>query len=141
MYATYEFYKDTYGGAVSEEDFPRMVIKASAYLDYYTMGKVKMVSDSESVKVACCALVDKYFEIEFMSTAAQKNASDVASAGKKSESVGSYSVTYQTADELKAMEQNLKAELAEICRIYLAGTNLLYRGGCRDVCTSYCNGL
>ena len=141
MYATYEFYKETYGGAVSEGDFLRLGLKATAFLDYYTMGKAKNNSDMESVRLAFCALVDKYSEIEAMSLAAQKSVSEAASVGKKSESVGSYSVTYQTSDELKAIERNLKEELAEICRMYLAGTNLLYRGGCRDVCTSYCNGL
>ena len=141
MYATYEFYKESYGGAVSEGDFIRLGVKATAFLDYYTMGKAKNNSDMESVRLAFCALVDKYSEIEGVSLSAQKSVSGVSSVGKKSESVGSYSVTYQTADEFKAMERNLKAELAEICRMYLAGTNLLYRGGCRNVCTSYCNGL
>lgn len=141
MYATYEFYKETYGGTVSDGDFTRLGVKATAFLDYYTMGKVKDNSEMEAVKLAFCALVDKYSEIEAVSLSAQKSVSEAASVGKKSESVGSYSVTYQTSDEFKAMERNLKSELAEICRMYLAGTNLLYRGGCRNVCTSYCNGL
>lgn len=141
MYATYEFYKNTYGGSVSEADFPRLAVKASVYLDYYTMGKAKGSADMEAVQMACCALVDKYSELESISVSAQKRVSEAASVGKKSESVGSYSVTYQTADEFKGMEQNLKADIAEICRIYLAGTNLLYRGGCRYVCSAHRHGL
>lgn len=141
MYATFEFYKNNYGGSVSEESFRHLAVKASVYLDYYTMGKAKNNADSDAVKTACCALVDKYSEIESISASAQKSASEAVSAGKKSESIGSYSVTYQTAEEFKAMEQNAKAELAEICRIYLAGTNLLYRGGCRYVCSAYRHGL
>lgn len=141
MYADYDFYTTHYHGTVNEFDFPRLSVKASAFLDYYTMGKAKFNSELEPLKMACCALVDKYAEIESLSAASKKSVSDAVSVGKKSESVGSYSVTYQTADEFRAQEQALKAELSEIARMYLAGTNLLYRGGCRNVCPSHCNCL
>ena len=141
MYADYAYYTDQYHGTVGAADFPRLAVKASAFLDYYTMGKAKANSELEALKMACCALVDKYAEIEVLSAAAKKSVSDAVSVGKKSESVGSYSVTYQTADEFRAMEQQSRADLAEIARMYLAGTNLLYRGGCRNVCSTHCNGL
>lgn len=141
MYADYDFYTTQYHGTVDEMDFPRLSVRASSFLDYYTMGKAKSNSDLEALKMACCALVDKYAEIESLSVASKKSVSDAVSVGKKSESVGSYSVTYQTADEFRAQEQALKAELSEIARMYLAGTNLLYRGGCRNVCPSHCNCL
>lgn len=124
MYADYKFYSEQYHGTVGESDFPRLAVKAAAFLDYYTMGRVKSDPELDAVKMASCALVDKYSEIE----------QNAAQTGKKSESVGSYSVTYQTAQEIKA-------ELADIARMYLAGTNLLYRGGCRNVCTAHGNRL
>ena len=124
MYADYKFYSEQYHGTVGESDYPRLAVKAAAFLDYYTMGRAKATPDLDAVKMASCALVDKYSEIE----------QNAAHTGKKSESVGSYSVTYQTAQEIKA-------ELADIARMYFAGTNLLYRGGCRNVCTAYGNRL
>ena len=39
-YADYTYYTDTFlGTAVKESDFPRLALRASSYLDYYTMGK------------------------------------------------------------------------------------------------------
>ena len=38
-YADYTYYAGIYMGSVSEEDFPRLAVRASSFLDYYTMGK------------------------------------------------------------------------------------------------------
>ena len=146
MYATYDFYRDTYGGAlVSETEFSGLAVKASAYLDYYTMGKTKANADMEAVKLACCALVDKYFEIDTLLAKAKESVSAAVSGGKKSETVGSYSVTYTGAEETAKFAHSyaaeLQNELPKIVQMYLAGTNLLYRGGCRNVCSAHCNGL
>lgn len=146
MYATYEFYRDTYGGTlVSENEFTGLAVKASAYLDYYTMGKAKIHANMEAIKLACCALVDKYSEIDILLAKSKESVSDAVSGGKKSESVGSYSVTYTGAEEIAKFAQSyaaeLKNELPQIVQSYLAGTGLLYRGGCRYVCSAHCNGL
>lgn len=141
MYADYEFYTSQYRGNVKEPLFSSMVIRASSFLDYYTMGKAKANAGLYELKMACCALVDKYAEIEALSLAAQESLSGGASYGKVSESVGSYSVTYQTPSDFRSQQKELKAELAEIARMYLAGTNLLYRGGCNHVCSPYRNHL
>ena len=141
MYADYNYYTTVYYGTVDESAFPRLATRASAYLDYFTMGKAKGSPEMDALKAACCALVDRYAEIEEVSAAARKNATAANSGGVKSESVGSYSVTYQTADEYRAMERELTAGLADIARMYLAGTDLLYRGGCRNVCTAHRNRL
>ena len=142
IYADYTFYKSGYHGTeIDEVAFPSLAARASAFLDYFTLGKSRLNEDMEAVKMACCALAEKYSEIESLSVAAKKSVAESISSGKKSESVGSYSVTYQTAGELKDMVSVAKSELAEICRFYLAGTNLLYRGGCGSVHTSYCNRL
>lgn len=141
MYADYTFYKDKYHGGLDELEYKGLAEKSSAYLDYYTMGKAKYNKDLEALKMACCALSDKYKEIEELSSAYKKISSDAVSVGKKSETVGSYSVTYLSASEFKGEMATLNSERAEIAKMYLAGTNLLYRGGCRDVCTSYCNRL
>lgn len=134
IYADFEYYRDIYGGTlVLEENYHGLSVRASAYLDYYTLGKAKNNADLEAVKMACCALVDKYSEIDTMALKARESAYDVVSGAKKSESVGSYSVTYQGADDLanfaKDYSEKLKSELPEVVRTYLMGTNLLYRGG------------
>lgn len=63
-YADYTYYSGTYMGAVSENDFPRLVVRASSFLDYYTRNKAKERADLDAVKMCCCALVDKYAVIE-----------------------------------------------------------------------------
>ena len=136
MYADYEYYTSQYMGTVKESMFTTAAIRASAFLDYYTMGKAKKNADSDALKMACCALVDKYAALEELS-----EASRVTEAGKKSESVGSYSVTYQTKDEILALQKALKEELPETARMYLAGTDMLYRGGCSHVCSAHRNRL
>ena len=40
-YADFEFYSGCYYGSVSEEDFQRLVVRASSFLDYYTQNRVK----------------------------------------------------------------------------------------------------
>ena len=63
-YADYTYYSGTYMGAVSENDFPRLVVRASSFLDYYTQNRAKDNAELDAVKMCCCALVDKYQLIE-----------------------------------------------------------------------------
>lgn len=44
MYATYTFYTDTYlGSALTEQEFARAATRADAFINYYTMGKAKVL--------------------------------------------------------------------------------------------------
>lgn len=137
-YADFEYYSGTYMGAVSEEDFPRLAVRASSFLDYYTRNKAADNATLDAVKMCCCALVDKYAVIEAAQALAQKNLANAAvgDAEVKSETVGGYSRTLATGGEsaLSALNatDGAKKLLAETCREYLAHTGLLYRGGgCR----------
>ena len=50
-YADYAYYTDNYGGrAVTQEDFPRLAAKASAYLDNITFGRAAENADDERLK-------------------------------------------------------------------------------------------
>ena len=41
-YADYAYYTDSYhGSAVAEQEWPRLSIQASAYLDMITMGRIQ----------------------------------------------------------------------------------------------------
>lgn len=134
-YADFEYYSGTYMGTVSEEDFPRLAVRASFFIDYYTRNKAADNADLEAVKMCCCALVDKYAVIEAAQALAVKNLANAAAndAEVKSETVGSYSRTLATGSEsaLSALNatDGAKKLLAETCMEYLAHTGLLYRGG------------
>lgn len=138
VYADYTYYSGTYMGAVSEEDFPRLAVRASSFLDYYTRNKAADNAELDAVKMCCCALVDKYAVIEAAQALAVKNLANAAAndAEVKSETVGGYSRTIATGSEsaLSALNttDGVKKLLAETCMEYLAHTGLLYRGGgCR----------
>lgn len=134
-YADYTYYSGNYMGTVSEEDFPRLAVRASSFLDYYTLNKAEDNADLDAVKMCCCALVDKYAVIEAAQALAVKNLANAAAndAEVKSETVGSYSRTLATGGESALAALNAtdgaKKLLAETCREYLAHTGLLYRGG------------
>lgn len=133
VYADYSFYKNSFlGSAISEADFPRLALRASQFLDYYTLGKSRNNSGLENLKMACCAIAEKYQVVEKAQKAVEESLTD--GGNLKSESVGSYSVSYQTASE-KAKGANQAVIDAQngvvaTARQYLVGTGLLYRGGC-----------
>lgn len=139
-YANYEFYTNQFfGDSISGTDFPRLAMRASYFLDYYTMGKAKKNPDAQELKMACCAVAEQYKTIE----AAKKAVSDsIGGAGvKKSETVGSYSVSYADGEEnAKSVISDASTSLVNAARLYLAGTGLLYRGGC-NVCAPCCDCL
>ena len=135
VYADYTYYSGNYMGTVSEEDFPRLAVRASSFLDYYTRNRSADNADLDAVKMCCCALVDKYEVIEATQALAMKNLANASAndAEVKSETVGSYSRTLATGGEsaLSALNATVGAKklLAETCMEYLAHTGLLYRGG------------
>lgn len=137
IYADYSYYAGTYMGAVSEEEFPRLAVRASSFLDYFTQNRAKDNADLDAVKMCCCALVDKYYVIEAANALATKRLMDAAvtDAEVKSETVGSYSRTLSSGSESALAALNTgdgaKKLLADTCREYLAHTGLLYRGGAR----------
>ena len=140
VYADYTYYSGNYMGTVSEEDFPRLAVRASSFLDYYTRNMAADNADLDAVKMCCCALVDKYAVLEAAQALAMKNLANAAAndAEVKSETVGSYSRTLATGGEsaLSALNatDGAKKLLEETCMEYLAHTGLLYRGGGR-ICT------
>lgn len=133
VYADYTFYANSFlGSAISEADFPRLALRASQFLDYYTMGKAKNYPELENLKMACCAIAEKYQIVEKAQKIASESLEDTGNL--KSESVGSYSVSYQTASE-KAQGANqtvidAQSGVVATARQYLVGTGLLYRGRC-----------
>lgn len=130
-YIDYDFYKESYGGtSVPQNSFLRFSIKASAYIDKITFGRIpKMyITDStdegynvpDEVKFAVCAVIDIDKKIE--------DDGGVIS----SESEGNHSVTY--VDGISTMSEEKK--INEAATLFLNGTGLLYKGFIKGVDTA-----
>lgn len=140
-YADYEYYTTTYlGTAIKKDDFPRLALRASSFLDYYTQGRAAQNSDLDALKMACCAVAEQYQSIDTAQVLAQKSLSaSLESDGElQSQTVGSWSKTYRSggdsAQQALSSVQTAQAALGALAQQYLAGTGLLYRGrGCSCV--------
>lgn len=147
-YADYEYYTTTYlGTAIDEANFPRLALRASTFLDYYTQGRAAQNSDLDALKMACCAIAEQYQYIDTAQALAQKSlTASLESDGElQSQTVGSWSKTYRSggdsAQQALSSVQTAQASLGAIAQQYLSGTGLLYRGrGCCCV-PSCCDAL
>ena len=136
VYADYDFYRNEYfGRAIPAEDFPRLALRGSQYIDYITQGRAAAQVELEAVKMCCCALAEQYQSIEAAAQLAQKSLAAGAADGAEvqSETVGSWSRSYRSGGDsarsaAQAAAEN-RAALLSIARQYLARTGLLYRGG------------
>lgn len=61
MYADFSFYQTEYHGTLTEADYTRLVVRASAYVDRMTYGRAKTAEGDNlsAVKMAECAIVDE----------------------------------------------------------------------------------
>ncbi len=114
MIADYAFYTLEYHGTLTGDAFGRLSVRAAAYLDTLTMGRINRpdlpAPVAKKAKLALCACVDELAEIE---------AGPIAS-----ESNDGVSVTFSRTGE--SDEQRLYRAAAD----YLTTTGLLYRGCC-----------
>ena len=114
QYADYDYYKSVYKGDMPKLDFDKMSKLASAKIKANTFGRIDEKNVCDTVKHCTCVIA------EMLLTTSK-------SAGKTSESVGSWSVQYADSREGKeTIAQVLKEFLSEV---YASdGTPLLYRG-------------
>ena len=124
-YADYEYYKNTYlGTAIKEDDFPRLSLRASSFLDYYTQGKAAKNADLDALKMACCAIAEQYQYIDTAQALAQKSLSaslESSDTGElQSQTVGSWSKTYRSggdsAQQALSSAQAAQASLAAVAQ-------------------------
>lgn len=113
IYADYDFYANKYGGVLNEDDFSKHITKASAYVDYITMGRITgnlLEKYNEKISLAVCSVVDVLYD--------ESNGGELSS-----QTVGPWTRTYKgsgkTADQKKY----------DCVEMYLLQTGLLYRGG------------
>lgn len=72
-YADYRYYITTYlGTAIQEADFPRLSLRASSFLDYYTQGRAARNAGLDALKMACCAVAEQYQAIDAAPSAGAK---------------------------------------------------------------------
>lgn len=140
VYADYSYYTNVYwGNSITEQDWPRMATRASAFLDYATMGRAAKHADLDAVKLACCAVADDYQTIDTARALANKSLTtslEATSGGfgeLQSQSVGSWSKSYRSggasAKEALGASTNAQEALMATVAMYLAGTGLLRARG------------
>lgn len=118
----YLFYKTKFLGNIINDgnEFDACAVRALADIDSYTLGKASKNIDVDAVNMCVCAVAEQHFLI--------RNAGTKSASGElKSETVGSYSRSYQTSSD--AISQ-ARAEIRHAITQYLAPTGLLYGGVC-----------
>ena len=119
VYANFRYYETKYfGTSVPEEEFSRIVKKASQYIDHFTFGRIteENMGEYPTLPDCACDMCDAIFM-------AQKNKE------KKSENTDGYSVTYVTEGvDGETLERMLEKKLYSIAKLYLLETGLLYCG-------------
>jgi hypothetical protein len=101
MNPSYEFYTEVYyGNQITEADFPRLIARASAYIDslFCNLSEVP----EKKLNMAVCAVAEAWQTNE--------QGGDVVS-----QSVGSWSKTFATGSRPKTSEQRL----ADAAKLYL----------------------
>ena len=117
-YADYKFYSEVFHGTMSEADFAR---SASAYIDAVTFDRItpELLADENivgKIRRACCACADDMYSCG--------RAADV-----KSETIGSYSVTYGDRSQAEVSSARYNAVKIYLGNVYAGGVKLMFRGG------------
>ena len=116
-YANYDDYVTRFlGRAIRDEnDFDRLALRASAFLDRMTQGKAARYRDTQGkLRLACCAVTEKLALME---------EEDAMGDRLAEEQVGDYRVRLRARN---ATADNI--EMEALAEMYLTGTGLLHRG-------------
>lgn len=106
----YSYYKNEYGGKLSEGEFRPLCISACSLIDMYTFNRISADNVIDEVKNAVCELVD------FINRRTDEKIII-------SEKIGQGSVTYDTK-----YEKSFDISAYDIVRKHLIHTGLMYRG-------------
>lgn len=125
-YTDYDFYINTYKGNMPQDDFEKLVIKASYEVQKNIFNR-SIIGFEEEVQMATCSITDILYKIEQLET---KKDTTISDKTLKSESVGDYSRTFDTSSvsDIEVEISNQKEKIKEELRKYLLMTGLLYRG-------------
>lgn len=121
-YIDQEEYIKLLGADSIPDDFNRLVIEASSYINIRTFGRIDIYNIPEQVKYATCLIIDLINE---------QNSKLSEIGNLKSQNIEGWSETYSTPEEIKNEYANkkelvLKEQLWNV--IGKDGNYLLYRG-------------
>lgn len=118
-YADYKFYREQYGGALTEGQFKGVVIPASAHIRRITFGRAN--KGMEEVQYAACACCDLLW-------ADRKAKEEHGGKAVSSESTDGYSVSYMQEQGSGTSEEVLSRKIYQAAALYLEPTGLLDMG-------------
>ena len=115
----YQYYSDTYKGSMTEDEFNRNILTASAYLNKITFGRIEAnISDlSEDIKHLACLCTDEV-----------KALSEANVDGRKVASVSNdgYSVSFADSGNTD-IQSDIYSKIYYLARLYLP-SEYLYAG-------------
>ncbi len=126
IYTDYDFYSNTYKGNMPEDDFNKLVIRASYEVQRNIFDR-DITGYEDEVQLATCSITDILLKIEILEN---KKETIFSKQTLKSESVGDYSRTFDTTSvsDIEVQISNQKEKIKEELKKYLLITGLLYRG-------------
>lgn len=121
LYADYTFYVSGYRGNLTDEEFDKSVIPASAHVRRITFGRADDNMEMEEVKLATCAVCDLIANDE-------KVRSEHLGRVVTSENTDGYSVSYESGGNGGTADELLSRKISDMLELYLMPTGLLYMG-------------
>ncbi len=121
LYTTYAYYISTYRGNLTEEEFEKSIVQATAYVRRITFGRAEQNMELDEVKLATCAICDLLANDE-------KARSQHSGRTVVSENTDGYSVTYESGGNGDTADDLLNRKIYKTAELYLESTGLLYAG-------------
>lgn len=121
LYADYTFYVSEYRGNLTDEEFDKSVIPASAYVRRITFGRADDNMEMEEVKLATCAVCDLIANDE-------KVRRKHSGRAVTSENTDGYSVSYESGGNGETADDLLCKKMHNTAALFLDPTGLLYMG-------------
>ena len=121
LYTTYAYYISTYRGNLTEEEFEKSIVQATAYVRRITFGRAEQNMELDEVKLATCAICDLLANDE-------KARSQHSGRTVVSENTDGYSVTYESDGNGDTADDLLNRKIYKTAELYLEPTGLLYAG-------------
>lgn len=121
LYTTYAYYISTYRGNLTEEEFEKAIIPATAHVRRITFGRADQNMELDEVKLATCAICDLLANDE-------KARSQHSGRTVVSENTDGYSVTYESGRNGDTADDLLTRKIYKAAELYLEPSGLLYAG-------------
>lgn len=121
LYADYTFYASEYRGNLTDEEFDKSVIPASAYVRRITFGRADDNMEMEEVKLATCAVCELLANDE-------KVRSKHLGRAVTSENTDGYSVSFESGGNGETADDLLHKKMYNTAALFLDPTGLLCMG-------------